>query len=98
VDGIVWEWLKTIFTTPEVLQQAISVTENEQEQKRVALQERLISVNELLKDNRSQLERAINLSLTPYFCTKTCKQRRFLFILNTYMQTEGISNPILGID
>ena len=36
--------------------------------------------------------------LLPYFCTKTCKQRRFLFILNTYMQTEGISNPILGID
>jgi len=36
--------------------------------------------------------------LTPYFCTKTCKQRRFLFNLNTLLQTEGISIPILGID
>ncbi len=36
--------------------------------------------------------------LVPYFCTKTCKQRRFLFKLNKLMQTEGISIPILGVD
>lgn len=34
-------------------------------------------------------------NFTPYFCTKTCKQRRFLFNLNSLMQTEGISIPIL---
>ena len=45
-----------------------------------------------------ELENFVHFVLTPYFCTKTCKQRRFLFNLNKLMQTEGISIPILGID
>ncbi|GIK43883.1 MAG: DNA recombinase [Chloroflexota bacterium] len=64
VDGIIWEWLKSIFTDRKTLQEALTETKTEQEENREVLQGQLDSVENLIAEHKSQLERAIDLHLT----------------------------------
>jgi len=48
---------------------------------------------EAVKENKTipELASLHGMSLIPYFCTKTCKQRGFLFKMGALMQTEADS-------
>jgi site-specific DNA recombinase len=63
VDGIIWEWLKAIFTDVKTLQEALAETKTEREQKREVLEEQLGTIESLINEKKAPLERAINLHL-----------------------------------
>ncbi|MBN1220798.1 MAG: recombinase family protein [Anaerolineae bacterium] len=64
VDGIIWEWLKSILTDPNILKEALASTQAERERERNLLQERLQTVKTAIGENKAQLKRALDLHIS----------------------------------
>ena len=67
VDTAVWRWVKSFLTNPEALAQGLWQVHQEREQENLPIRERLAVVDDLLADNRTQLERLLDLYLSGDF-------------------------------
>ncbi len=67
VDATVWDWLKSFLTDPDALTAGLWEVHQEREKELVPLRERLAVVDNLITDNRSQLERLLDLYLSGEF-------------------------------
>jgi hypothetical protein len=63
VDVLVWNWVKSFLMDPTKLEEGLSYYQTQQNKENAPLQERLAIINDLLADNRTQLERLLNLYL-----------------------------------
>jgi hypothetical protein len=63
VDMVVWRWTKSILADPEALAQGLWEIHRERERESSPVRERLNVVDDLLTDNRTQLERLLDLYL-----------------------------------
>ena len=64
VDNIVWEWVKSLLTDPEAMTQGLEAYQAEREKENQPIREPLEVVDTSLSDNRSQLERLLDLYLS----------------------------------
>jgi hypothetical protein len=76
VDDIVWEWIKSFLTNPEALALGLETYQAEREKENQPIRERLEVVDNLLGDNRSQLERLLDLYLSGDFPKEILIERR----------------------
>ena len=67
MDGVVWQWLKTLLTDETVLDEALTVYQTERESAVAPSRERLAAVDGLLADNRRQIAKVPDLYLTDDF-------------------------------
>jgi hypothetical protein len=67
VDMAVWKWVKSFLIDPTTLTQALRAQQAEREAFNKPLVDRLAVVDDLLADNRAQLDRALDLYLTGDF-------------------------------
>ncbi len=78
VDAAVWKWIKSFLTDSETLTEALETQQTEQERASDPLKDRLTVIDDLLADNRAQLERALDLYLSgdfPREMLTECKDR-----------------------
>jgi len=76
VDAQVWDWVKSFLTDPAMLSEGLRAKQEEQAQANTPLQERLAVVDDLLADNRRQLERALDLYLSGDFDKEMLTERK----------------------
>jgi site-specific DNA recombinase len=76
VDKIVWEWVKSFLLEPDTLAEGLRLQQAEQERANHPLQERLTVVDDLLVENRSQLERVLDLYLSGDFDKRMLAERK----------------------
>jgi hypothetical protein len=76
VDAAVWEWVKSFLTDPEALAQGLWEVQQEREQENAPIRERLAVVDDLLADNRAQLERLLDLYLSGEFPKEALVDRK----------------------
>jgi site-specific DNA recombinase len=67
VDTAVWEWVRKILLHPEALLEDLREQQAEQERENQPLRDRLAVIDGLLADNRSQLEKLLDLYLAGDF-------------------------------
>ena len=67
VDAQVWSWVKSFLMEPEVLEQGLLAYQQERETESAPMRARLEIVNDLLADERAQLERLLDLYLSRAF-------------------------------
>lgn len=67
VEEIVWGWLKTLLSDPEALQEGLDARIAETEQKINPFRERLSVIENLMDQNKNELERALELYLSNQF-------------------------------
>lgn len=67
VDTIVWQWIKEILTQPEVLQASLQRYVDSQESELKPLKERLKVIENLLTENKTKLDRLLELYLLGEF-------------------------------
>ncbi len=60
VDAGVWEWVKSFLTDPEALARGLWEVHQEREQLNAPIRDRLAVVDDLLGENRAQLERLLD--------------------------------------
>jgi hypothetical protein len=76
VDAAIWEWVKSIWTDPEALAQGLWEVHREREQENAPIRERLAVVDDLLAENRAQLERLLDLYLAGDFPKEVLTERK----------------------
>jgi hypothetical protein len=76
VDGVVWQWLKTLLTDETALDEALTVYQTERESAVAPLRERLAAVDGLLADNRRQFTKVLDLYLTYDFPREVLIERK----------------------
>jgi hypothetical protein len=67
VDAAVWEWVRSLLMEPKVLEAGLRAEQAAREESLKPLRNRLAVVDDLLADNRRQLERALDLYLSGTF-------------------------------
>lgn len=67
VNAAVWGWIKSFLTNPDLLVEGLKAEQAEREQAVKPLKDRLDVIDDLLADNRRQLERALDLYLSSDF-------------------------------
>jgi site-specific DNA recombinase len=67
VDAAVWEWIESLLMDPETLRLGLEQCQQDQHQASAPLRERLEVIDDLLTDNRQQLERLLDLYLSGEF-------------------------------
>ncbi|MBL7063762.1 MAG: hypothetical protein ISS49_06060 [Anaerolineae bacterium] len=76
VDAAVWDWVKSFLTDPAALAEGLKVEQAEREEANKPLRDRLAVVDDLLADNRRQLERALDLYLSGDFDKERLTERK----------------------
>jgi site-specific DNA recombinase len=76
VDATVWAWVKEFLTNPTELAEGMQKFRAERERANAPLRERLRVVDGLLADNRSQLERLLDLYLSGDFSKEMLTERK----------------------
>jgi site-specific DNA recombinase len=76
VDEAVWDWIKSFLTDPEVLAQGLRDVQQKREQENAPIRSRLAVVDDLLVDNRTQLERLLDLYLAGDFPKEMLTDRK----------------------
>ncbi|MBT3315656.1 MAG: recombinase family protein [Anaerolineae bacterium] len=64
VDALVWEWIKSLLTQSDVLEQGLAAYHESKEQYAAPLRDRLLVMDDLMGDSRSQLDRLLDLYLS----------------------------------
>jgi site-specific DNA recombinase len=76
VDAAVWDWVKSFLTDPAVLAEGLQAEQEEREEANAPLRNRLAVVDDLLGDNRRQLERLLDLYLSGDFGKEMLTERK----------------------
>ena len=76
VDTIVWEWVKSFLTDPKSLRLGLGEYQAEQDKVNAPLRERLAVLEDLLADNKRQLERVLELYLAGDFPKEMLIERK----------------------
>jgi len=76
VDAAVWEWVKSFLLDPAVLGRGLSEYQAERDRENAPIRERLKVVDDLLADNRAQLERLLDLYLSGEFPKEALTDRK----------------------
>ena len=76
VDAAVWKWVRDLLLTPEALRQNLEEQQAEQERANQPLRDRLAVIDDLLTDNRKQLERLLDLYLSGDFDKEMLTERK----------------------
>ena len=76
VDAAVWQWVKGYLLDPERLAEGITSYAAMQQEENAPLQERLRVVEDLLRNNRTQLERLLDLYLGGEFSKELLTERK----------------------
>ena len=64
VDKLVWDWVKELLTNPKVLDQGLAAYQEGREQFCAPMRDRLIVLEDLWHDSKSQLDRVLDLYIT----------------------------------
>jgi len=64
VDELVWEWIKTLLTNPVVLEDGLAEYQQGREQFSAPIRDRLIVLEDLWQDEKTQLDRVLDLYIT----------------------------------
>jgi site-specific DNA recombinase len=67
IDPVVWEWIKSWFSSRQLLSAALKEYQKEIMKETAPLRERMTVIEDLLADNREQLERLLDLYLAGEF-------------------------------
>ena len=76
VDAAVWEWIESWLSEPERLAAGLDHRREEQEAQNAPVHERMAVIKDLLTDNRTQLERLLDLYLSGEFSRDILTERR----------------------
>jgi site-specific DNA recombinase len=76
VDQVVWNWIELILTDPEVLQEGLNSRLTQNEKQISPLEERLAIAEEMLEDNKSQLDRLLDLYVSGDFPKEVLVDRK----------------------
>lgn len=76
LDAAIWVWIKSFLNNPEALEQGLLTVHQQREEQNAPLRERMGVVNDLLADNRAQLERLVDLYLDGKFPIDVLTDRR----------------------
>jgi hypothetical protein len=76
VDEAAWQWVKSFLTNPQALEQGLWEVQRGREKENTLIQDRLAVVDDLLADNRSQLERLLELYLSGEFQKDVLTERK----------------------
>jgi site-specific DNA recombinase len=76
VDEAVWDWIKPLLTEPETLMEALAAQKEKHDEENAPILERLGVVDDLLADNRRQLERLLDLYLANDFPKEVLLDRK----------------------
>jgi site-specific DNA recombinase len=76
VDAAVWEWVRDLLLNPEALRQNLEKQQAEQERANQPLWDRLAAIDDLLADNRRQLEKLLDLYLSGDFPKEVLTERK----------------------
>jgi site-specific DNA recombinase len=76
VDTVVWKWVKEKMSDPDELRKKLENHQAEQEKANAPLRERLGVVNDLIADNKTQLERLLDLYLSGGFTKEMLTERK----------------------
>jgi hypothetical protein len=64
VDKLVWEWIKTLLTKPGALEKGLAEYQESREQFCAPIRDRLIVLDDLWHDSKSQLDRVLDLYIS----------------------------------
>ena len=64
VDALVWEWIKSLLTKPGILENGLVEYQEGREQFSAPIRERLIVLEDLWQDEKSQLDRVLDLYIS----------------------------------
>jgi len=76
VDTAVWDWVRDLLLNPEALRQNLEEQQAEQERANQPLRDRLAVIDDLLAENRRQLERLLDLYLSGDFSKEVLTERK----------------------
>ena len=76
VDAVVWSWVKSVLTDPAMLAEGLRVKQAEGEESNAPLKKRLDVLDDLLTENRRQLERLLDLYLSGDFDKTMLTERK----------------------
>ncbi len=76
VDAAVWDWIKVKMSSADELRREIENRQAEREAELAPLRERLTVIDDLLVDNRAQLERLLDLYLSGNFPKEMLTERK----------------------
>jgi len=76
VDKAVWSWVRKLLLNPEALREDLKGQQAKREQENQPLRDRLSVVDDLLADNRRQLERLLDLYLSGDFSKEALTERK----------------------
>jgi site-specific DNA recombinase len=76
VDAAVWEWVRGFLTDPAALERGLGQYRAEREKENTPIREHLQVVEDLLADNRRQLDRLLDLYLSGDFPKEVLTERR----------------------
>ncbi|MFC2046567.1 recombinase family protein [Chloroflexota bacterium] len=78
VDEAVWEWIKSFLNDPAELVEGFRAYQEDRERENAPLRERLFVVSQLLDENRTQLDRLLDLYLSGDFPKDLLTERKNL--------------------
>lgn len=64
VDALVWEWIKSLLTQSDILEQGLTAYQKGRERYAAPLRDRLVVLDDLAEDSQSQLNRLLDLYLS----------------------------------
>lgn len=76
VDQAVWDWIKPLLTEPETLMEALAAQKEKCDEENAPILRRLGVIDDLLDDNRRQLERLLDLYLARDFPKEVLLDRK----------------------
>lgn len=76
VDAVVWQWVKSLLTDPTKLKQGLNEYQERKEEELAPLKERLNVIEDLLTNNRTQLNRLLDLYLNGDFPKEMLAERK----------------------
>jgi site-specific DNA recombinase len=76
VDVAVWGWVKSFLTDPAALAEGLRAEQEKREQDNAPLRQRVAVIDDLLADNRRQLERLLDLYLAGDFPKEMLTERK----------------------
>ena len=76
VDEAVWDWIKPLLTEPETLMEALEAQKEKSDIENAPILERLGVIDDLLAENRRQLERLLDLYLAKDFPKEVLLDRK----------------------
>jgi len=94
LDKIVWNWVKDFLTKPELLTEALEMYQSERDNESAPLRSRLQVIENLLEDNRTQLDRLIDLYISGEFQKDVLSDRKARLETNI----QALENERLSIE